>query len=269
VLPVEPPARDDPYAGRLTSPEYWDRYVRTQRLPRINDHRHMPWRAIARVLDRYLPPGPLRVLEVGCAASAWLPAFAARGHRCFGIDYSHVGCVLAATNLRAFGAGGAMWCADLFAPAVRPGCFDLVFSNGLVEHFENTAAVLAAIAPLARPGGTIATLVPNLSGVGGSALRRLNPDAFAKHVALRPDDLRAAHAAIGLTTEYADYAGVWFPFIAALVPPGRPRALRFALKALVHGTARPVWRIASLTGRYPEARWSSPYVLAIAKRPDA
>lgn len=252
---------------RLTTPDDWDGYIRRQRLPRANDARRMPWRAIDRVLCRYLPSAPADVVEVGCAASAWLPYFAAQGHRCFGVDYSPIGCRLAVANLRHYGAEARVWSADAFAPGLGAGRFDVVFSNGFVEHFDAPGIVLRALADLARPGGLVVTLVPNLAGLAGHGFRRLNPNAFAAHLVIRPADLAAAHAAAGLDSLHAGYAGIWFPHLWFALPAHAAPALRFALKAIVHGTAYPLWAGTAALGWYPESRLGSPYVLAIARRP--
>ena len=252
--------------GHLTTPAYWERYIRRFRWPRRNDQRRMPWRVVDRVLRRHLPGTPLQVLEVGCAASAWLPYFATSGHACWGMDYSTTGCKTAATNLRHYGARARVWCADLFAPAVVPDRFDVVFSNGFVEHFTDTRTVMRALAALARPGGWIVTVVPNLAGWAGRGFRMVNPEAFAQHLVLAPDELRAAHAAAGLTTLHADYCGVWFPFLWSATDGRFPRGSGFALKVLVHATARPVWALTRMSDRYPESRRGSPWVLAVAQR---
>jgi len=253
--------------GRLTTPEYWDGYLRKFRLPRANDPRRMPWRAIDRVLAPALPSAPADVLEVGCAASAWLPYFASRGYRCFGVDYSAMGCSMAVRNLAHYGSVADVWCADLFRPAHTGRGFDVVFSNGLVEHFEDTAEVLRQLRALARPGGLVVTLVPNLAGWAGKGFRRQNPRAFAEHVVIEPEDLRRAHENAALEIVRIDHCGVWFPYLWSARPRGASRAVTFALKCAVHGTARPIWGLTALTGRYPEGRAMSPYVLAIARRP--
>ena len=254
--------------ARLTTPEYWDGYLKRFRLPRRNDGRHMPWRALDRVLAPHLAATPGCVVEVGCGASAWLPYFAARGYRCFGLDYSALGCGLAAANLAHYGATAGIWCADVSAPAVAPGRFDVVFSNGFVEHFSDTAEALGRLGTLARPGGLVATLVPNLAGWAGRGFRLANPRAFAAHLVIRPDDFAAAHEQAGLVPIEVSYRGVWFPFLWSARPAGSSRAVSFALKLVVHGTARPAWAVAARTGRYPEGRATSPWVLAIARRPE-
>jgi SAM-dependent methyltransferase len=252
---------------RLTTPTYWDGYLRRFRLPRRNDERTMPWRALDQALAPYLDATPGRMLEVGCAASAWLPYFARRGYHCFGLDYSAMGCRMAAVNLAHYGAAGDLWCADVDAPAVAPGRFDVVFSNGFVEHFTDTARILRRLGALARPGGLVVTLVPNLAGWAGRGFAIANPGAFAAHVVIRPDELAAAHQHAGLHPLEIAYRGVWFPFLWSARPAGSSRAVSFAIKCLVHGTARPAWALSALTGRYPESRAASPYVLAIARRP--
>ena len=127
-----------------------------------------------------------RVLEIGCARSIWLPYLALIcSASVTGIDYSEAGCHQARALLAQARVEGEIVCADAFAPPPElVGAFDLVFSFGVVEHFSDTTAAVAAFARFLRPGGTLVTIVPNMRGGVGLAQRLLNPNVFAIHVPL-------------------------------------------------------------------------------------
>ena len=146
-----------------------------------------------------LPRGA-QVLEVGCARSAWLPYFALElGAQVTGLDYSERGCAVEREMLRAAGVGGDVVCGDLFEqPAAMGGRFDAVVSLGVAEHFADSAACIRALGHYVAPGGQLVTVIPNMTGLVGVLQRRMNPAVFGIHVALRPEDLLAAHTAAGL-----------------------------------------------------------------------
>ena len=70
------------------------------------------------LFTRVLPRGrTVRLLEVGCARSRWLPYFAAEhGYEVTGLDYSTMGCEQARQILAAAGVEGRIVEGDLFSP---------------------------------------------------------------------------------------------------------------------------------------------------------
>ena len=89
----------------------------------------------------------MRLLEIGCAKSAWLPYFAKEfSLSVCGLDYSPIGCQMSRKILQANGVVAEVFCADLFSPPDNMlGVFDVVVSLGVVEHFEDTASCLNAV----------------------------------------------------------------------------------------------------------------------------
>src|SRR6267143_783637 len=58
----------------------------------------------------------MRLLEIGCAKSAWLPYFAKEfGFSVSGLDYSPIGCEMARKVLQANEIVAEVVCADLFS----------------------------------------------------------------------------------------------------------------------------------------------------------
>ena len=164
---------------------------------------HSLWRA-------HLPgaaSNPLRLLEIGCAQSRWLPYFAREwGYTVAGLDYSELGCAQSRDLLTREGVTGNIYHQDMFLPASHQlEDFDLVLSNGVVEHFEDTAAVLRQMAAYLRPGGLVLTIVPNFTGWLGMLQSLVSPDILAIHRLLNREDLAAAHAGAGLSVQFCDY----------------------------------------------------------------
>jgi cyclopropane fatty-acyl-phospholipid synthase-like methyltransferase len=146
------------------------------------------------------PTAGKKLLEVGCARSAWLPYFAREfGFTVCGIDYSDIGCQQARHVLACAGVQGEIVKANLFDPPPHLlHSQDVVISFGLVEHFLDTAGCLKSLGRLLAPSGLLITIVPNLSGVLGRIQRRLDRRVFDVHVPLTRRQLESAHQAAGL-----------------------------------------------------------------------
>lgn len=225
--------------------------------------------------ERHLPmAGPEQVLlEAGCGGSAWLPVFAARfGYRVRGLDYSEMGCALAQAVLRKAGAVGEIMQADLFdPPEPLEGAADVVFSQGLAEHFNPTRGVIERLAWLARPGGLVITLVPNMRGLTGLAQRLLDRRIYALHTPLWPKDLAQAHRDSGLLPQAWGHLGA---LNLGVVNPARWERRPLARKFLGAALAIPsmaAWILERLLGEERRARLAndltSPIVYCVARKP--
>jgi 2-polyprenyl-3-methyl-5-hydroxy-6-metoxy-1,4-benzoquinol methylase len=168
-----------------------------------------PWAVDAfRFQRERLPVGePLKLLEVGCAASATLPVYAKDfGYEVFGVDYDSHGAELARRNLECLGCRGVVECDDFFSYARRhEGEFDVVCSFGLVEHFTGHAA-LPPLVSMLRSGGALVTYVPNLRGIHRLTLA-LNPGLREKVVLYDLPGLLRALEGAGLTRVEGRYVG--------------------------------------------------------------
>ena len=126
---------------------YWTEFWLGKRLPpaiRVEGCGPRVWfyQEFHRFWKQQLPAtrdASIRVLEIGCAQSRWLPYFAREwGYRVAGLDYSELGCRQSRDLLAREGIAGEIYHQDLFCP--RPdqvSSFDLIFSNGVVEHFQD------------------------------------------------------------------------------------------------------------------------------------
>ncbi len=104
-------------------------------------------------------------LEVGSGPARWMIYFHKTfGYRVSGCDTSPRSCEWARENLAAAGVVATIHQADFFR---LEGSYDIVFSGGVVEHFEDPSIPLAAFERLLAPGGILITDVPNLTGLNG------------------------------------------------------------------------------------------------------
>ena len=254
-----------------TTVEYWTRFWEGANPPRQisvegSSLRHTVDRAYHGALERHVPADrTARLIEVGCGNSAWLPFFSRRfGIGVAGLDYSEFGCARAQAFLEASQVSGEVRCGDFRDPPQDwLERFDVVFTNGLVEHFDDTSSALAQIARFARPGGKLLTFVPNMHGLNGWLQRLLGPHTFATHRALSDHELRIAHERAGLSVIECRYL---LPMNLLVVNPDRAgTGARLFVQAARAMTAM-VWSLDRLIS-LPRARATAPYVFCCAEKP--
>ncbi len=138
-------------------------------------------RNVLRLLRQYLRPG-MRYLEIGCAPGKIL-SWVGRELQVpvCGIDYSPTGAETARWLCNGLGIKADIRCEDALASSFQNGAFDLVFSCGLIEHFEDPAPMVAAHARLLAPGGTALIAVPNYSGIYLKLQAWCDPENLAIH----------------------------------------------------------------------------------------
>jgi 2-polyprenyl-3-methyl-5-hydroxy-6-metoxy-1,4-benzoquinol methylase len=213
----------------------------------------------------------MRLLEVGCGKSAWLPYFAKEfGFNVCGLDYSPIGCQMARNVLQANGVEAEVVCADFFSPPENMlGTFDVVLSLGVVEHFEDTAACLSAVSSFLKPGGMLITNIPNMVGWIGTIQKVVNRPVYDIHQLLDSARLKQAHELAGLEVLECDYF-IYTSFgvsnlagISTRTPVG---SLKKVFLSVLARTSMLVWRIEDLVGDIPPNKLTSPYINCIARK---
>ena len=120
------------------------------------------WLSIVR---RLVPDGPMRYLELGCAPGLYTAALAEGTQwEITGIDYSDDAERFIAT-LATVGKRATLHQADMFLHRID-GCFDIVCSFGLVEHFRGSSldVVLSLHDSYVAEGGYVVIEMPNFTG---------------------------------------------------------------------------------------------------------
>jgi 2-polyprenyl-3-methyl-5-hydroxy-6-metoxy-1,4-benzoquinol methylase len=262
----------------IAGENYWTEEWNSSFERKGEDERDRGWRnhvtlQFDELFAKYLPDAraagrQLRVTEIGCARSRWLPYFARRfGATVGGLDYSVLGCEQAREVLAAAGLQGDIVHGDLFAPpAQMVAASDVVLSWGLVEHFEDTANVVGALEKFVRPGGLLVTVIPNMTGSIGRVQRWLNERIFKLHVLIDREQLAAAfrgRAGEILFNDYYVACNYW------TVNPGKAPDTRtgvwprLAFRVLTLFTVA-IWLLErTLRVRLPATRQFSPYIVNI------
>lgn len=126
---------------------------------------HISWskRRIMATLDRYLTPG-LRVLDAGCGSGFFSHYFILRGCETYCLDYSPEALNLTRTSTQ--GRAKDYMCVNLLDETFannNAGRFDVIFSDGLFEHFTDAEQdrIFMNFRKMKKKGGKIITFVPN------------------------------------------------------------------------------------------------------------
>ncbi len=101
-----------------------------------------------------------RVFEIGTGRGLFLKAARERGLECAGQDISR-----AAADHAEKISGVKVHCGSLETVGAKPGSFDLVHMNHVLEHIPDPLAVLAQAGQLLRPGGLFYCEVPRQSNL--------------------------------------------------------------------------------------------------------
>ncbi|HSQ60806.1 MAG TPA: class I SAM-dependent methyltransferase [Acidobacteriota bacterium] len=259
----------------LSSQDHWETEWTRIKLPRSVDlEGREDHRVYHQVFTRCLEslPRPASVLEIGCAASSWLPYFS-RQHACrvFGLDYTQEGVDLARENLKLQGQEGRVEWGDLLSDErTFDQEFDLVVSFGVMEHFRPTEAVLRRAAAYLKPGGLLVTQIPNLRGVFGWGLRAFRRGLYDIHVPMSLDELKESHAKAGLQPfEIPGYVGPLRlnMLFSSVVPRRWPRLVRAGIATAGDLGSRAANAALSLPILNRARRWTVPDLVVVYRKP--
>ena len=222
--------------------------------------------------EEELPTEPSRVLEIGGGGSRVLPYVGLKfGFEVCGTDFSLSGCRLLRANLALVGILGSVVCEDLFRSSLRGESFDLVYSSGLIEHFEDTRSVVGEHLRLLKRGGQLVLIVPNLLGLQGKVIEKLAPSLWRVHKVLGPADLAELLASLGLGEIRAGYLGSFFIHVGSGAEWSRlrdwPSWLRLGLHESVRAFNGLVGLLFRLSPFRPHSRIFSPACFAIGVKP--
>ncbi len=258
--------------NRLTDVDYWEEnWWKGQRARRLWLYRDFDFETV-RLLHEAAGSPRCRVLEIGAGGSRVLPYIGQKfGHEVFGTDFSWGGCRLLRANLALVGVQGGVVCEDLFQSSLGAETFDLVYSSGLIEHFEDTRSVIAEHLRLVKPGGRLVLIVPNFQGVQGKIVKKLAPPLWKVHQIFGPGDLGAILKSLGLEQIRSEYLGSFYIHIGRGHEWPAIHGWPPFLQLLLHASVRLLNALISLAFRLspvrPHSQALSPAFFAVGTKP--
>jgi 2-polyprenyl-3-methyl-5-hydroxy-6-metoxy-1,4-benzoquinol methylase len=257
---------------RLTEKVYWNDSYRRVQLPRLIDTRGYSNFRFDNYFKSTLKSELMnkKFLEVGCGASAWLVYFAKEFHcDVSGVDYSKLGCKLAEENLRLNKVKGNITCEDVFnLNPSKIGKFDIIFSAGVVEHFDDPSKMLKIMNDLLEPNGIVIVSVPNIKGIYGIISKHLHRAVYEKHMVISKEDMASYLKKAGFKHMESTYFGT---FNLGVIGWGNQPSLpmwfvKFLLIPVVFIFNKMIGFILRSFKIEIESKFFSPYVLGVGRK---
>jgi 2-polyprenyl-3-methyl-5-hydroxy-6-metoxy-1,4-benzoquinol methylase len=263
--------------NRLTTPEFWDSCYEGREQTAFDDcdwKNYVPIQLV-RLLESLRLDGKA-VCEVG-GGDAATTAYLAKHHPTASfsvIDFSQIGCALASKRALLEGVTLNICQADLFDPPIEMlSNFDLVVSHGVVEHFIDLGAVMAAKKRLINKTGKLFTLIPNLSSpIYSSLCKRWSMSVFEDHVSHDMKSFIEGHKRAGLRPIKSGYLGaIDFGILSMALNGPEPKSqLDFQVYLWLTRVGKIIHFLECRTFDFPKSKLFSPfmYVISSSERMD-
>jgi SAM-dependent methyltransferase len=166
----------------LAGKAHWDKRDGVAK-PRLPSKLNAAVGDLLALLDPLLVPGS-RVLEVGCAPGKFLLwcALARKAEAC-GVEYGENSHALTVQLFAGADVPVDIRKEDFMQTTFEPGSFDVVYSFGVIEHFDDPRPMVKKHFEMLKPGGTAIITVPHFgAGSGyGWLCQRMDREAYDIH----------------------------------------------------------------------------------------
>ncbi len=236
----------------LTDREFWLNYWKGFQAAPVSENQFFE-----DLLDR-LPQGKKRLLEVG----GFPGSFCAYFKKKLGYDVTLVDFIAFPEPIRSVEKANQLGSGEIGSIegdffALQPERkFDVVFSAGFIEHFDDTRRVIARHLEWLADDGTLFITLPNFRGLNGFVQKTLDPKNFKAHNLQSMDlaRLRETCASLGLHEVSVFYHGMpclWLD---------HPEQIHPLIRKLVYLTS---YAISKLPGK---GRFLAPHIVVLAKK---
>lgn len=244
----------------IATEKYWNKSWGSVTLPRGMN----PWKnpidfRFQRLIKKYVEKGS-SVLEIGCGGSTWMPFFRREmACRVSGIDYSEDGLWLTHKNMDIQQLPCDLHKGDFLTHDFKGETFDVIFSRGVIEHYEDPRPFFERSMELLNPGGLVITVIPNNRGLFGYFQKKLAPEVFKVHMPFSGKDLDEFQKDFAPVMRGSNF-GV---FYSGVVNFSKGRLLSYALQTL----DRVIGWLSLPFGRLVERAFTAPYSVSIYRKP--
>jgi len=201
--------------SKLTGQTFWEDYWEGKPGTAVQKKTTLLIREILKTFDRYLPATKgLSIMEVGGAYGEYLLYLTRRfGYKAYSLDYSRIGNEQTLETFSNAGIPVEVFERDLFSDNSDLPKFDIVYSLGFIEHFDDPGKVVEKHLDLLKPGGILLLGVPNYAGIYRPVLRRLAPSIEETHNMgiMDLDNWHEFEQRLSLQTIFTGYIGGFEP----------------------------------------------------------
>lgn len=255
---------------KLTEKAHWDNYWNSFELPveiKLSKD-NLLLNEELKLFEKFLPKKKLSILEIGGAPGQYLVYM----HKQFGydvscLDYSDIGCEKTRENFKLLDIPVTVYEKDLFGDLSDVPTFDVVFSMGLIEHFDDVSGVIQKHLDLLKPGGILLLGLPNFTGINGMFLKQLAPELIKQHNlrTMNINSWKGFENKLGLEKIFKAYVGGFEPMTFMM------REKKSFVNNLLYLKARVLNKIFHKNFsmlRSLNSRYFSGYILGIYRKPE-
>ncbi len=153
--------------NEITEKDHWEGFHQKQPRMKLPSKLVITTRNIQDLLGKNISAGQ-KVLEIGFAPGKQLSYVASKYHaNVTGLDYSSFGVETAKKLFDALNINAEVLCESIFETSLKDETFDVVYSIGVVEHFNDPTEIIRKHVRLTKKGGKAILAIPNYGGVYG------------------------------------------------------------------------------------------------------
>ncbi len=252
-------------SNKMSDPYYWDGVWEEERaLPIIFKPVYHPYYVdiLHRFFKRYLPQKKaLNFIELGAAPASWMHYFYSEfGYNVSGIEYSDEGFFLGRKNIELLNFPANFYKGDIFSFQF-PIKYDIVFSAGLIEHFDPPFEIVKKHLDITKPGGYCVIGVPNIKkSFYGKIQKLFDTKSLRTYKDVSKDDLYEFFSTQEAKVIACTYVGV-FSLHVLYLPSSKPNIIKII--RFIQTLLDRVFKILDIS---QETRIFSPYIFIIYKK---
>lgn len=200
---------------RLTKKEYWESSWKNIQLPAIflSDYSHEIISKKFLKVIKDLNVSPKKIIELGGCPGRWSDFFSKKfSCRCDVLEYGENNCKITEKNYKLLGINGTIFNQDLFDNTIEKESYDVVISDGLVEHFDELEVVFGKHVELVKKGGMLIIGVPNIKQAPiYNYFAKKDEKGYGGYRIIEKEEFMRVATNFGLKIEFCDYLGVFNP----------------------------------------------------------
>lgn len=252
--------------NNLTEKRFWSDIQQNIKLPITVDLKRTPaFIRIDKLFKKYLPRNSdFKFLEIGCSPGRWLIYFNKEfNYQITGIEYTEIGAKLSRDNLAASDITGNVFNEDVFETSLSKENFDIVFSYGFLEHFQDSENIIKTHWNFLKKGGYMILIIPNFKNSINYIIQRLiDRDNIKKHKLISAKKLKEYfdNSITDGKVLFSGYAGTYYPWVINI---SKLHGIKYKIFDFFARYSQAAVRRLSIQR---ETRFFSPYAILITKK---